>query len=484
MITSQFRTHTDNQLWGFVVYRTLRQGIRRKDYSLTFQLRPTLGLSPALWFSCSFSRSQPGSPSIGGMAQVLPAHRLAQTRGGGTKGPFPQVRRALRPLLAAAAFLLVLPPAAHAAKAVHVSCGEIITTDTKLANDLTNCPRHGIVIGADNITLDLNGHTIDGDGVLFEPCPADEPCDVGIANSGIRDGRPFNGEGYEGVTIKNGSVREFAEVGIYVTSTSDIRVRAMTTSTSVYESDGVHFRDCTHCRIENSSASAYSVGFVVERSHDVEVDHNQVYENEFAGVLVALSEDVRITDNSATGTSDGDGIVVLDDSRRVLIEHNSSSGNAAGVGIQGSDHIRVTKNSLHDNRFVGTYVFGSDDNLIDQNSIVGNGDGEEGGIHLLPDEQGASSDGNVISKNELIGNDGDGILVDAGETHTLIEGNRANENTDDGIDVDSAATTLTRNTANSNHDLGIEAVPGVTDGGGNKATGNGNPLQCTNVFCR
>jgi hypothetical protein len=32
-------------------------------------------------------------------------------------------------------------------------------------------------------------------------------------------------------------------------------------------------------------------------------------------------------------------------------------------------------------------------------------------------------------------------------------------------------------------DLGIEAVAGVTDGGGNKVSGNGNPLQCTNVFC-
>jgi large repetitive protein len=386
-------------------------------------------------------------------------------------------------LVAALVLVAFVAGGAQAASTTPVSCGDTITQNTKLANDLIDCPRHGIVIGADNITLDLNGHTIDGDGVLFEPCPADEPCDAGIANSGIRDGRPFNGEGYDGVTIKNGSVREF-EVGIYVTSASDIRVRAMTTSTSIYLSDGVHLRDCTHCRIENSSASAYSAGFVVERSHDVEVDHNELYDNEFAGLIIALSEDVRIRGNAVTDTADGDGIVVFGGSH-LLIERNSSSGNAAGIGIQGSDHIRVTRNSLHDNRFVGAYVFGSDDNLIDQNSIVGNGDGEEGGIHLLSDdEQGASSDGNVLSRNDLIGNDGDGILVDAGETRTLIEGNRANENTDDGIDVNSAATTLTKNTANRNHDLGIEAVPGVTDGGGNKARGNGNPAQCTNVVCK
>jgi hypothetical protein len=36
---------------------------------------------------------------------------------------------------------------------------------------------------------------------------------------------------------------------------------------------------------------------------------------------------------------------------------------------------------------------------------------------------------------------------------------------------------------NHNGDLGIEAAPGA-DGGGNKASGNGNPLQCVNVVCR
>jgi hypothetical protein len=39
-------------------------------------------------------------------------------------------------------------------------------------------------------------------------------------------------------------------------------------------------------------------------------------------------------------------------------------------------------------------------------------------------------------------------------------------------------------TANANHDLGITAVRGVIDGGGNQASGNGNPAQCTNIACR
>jgi hypothetical protein len=46
------------------------------------------------------------------------------------------------------------------------------------------------------------------------------------------------------------------------------------------------------------------------------------------------------------------------------------------------------------------------------------------------------------------------------------------------------STRLAQNAANNNGDRGIEAIPGVIDGGSNRASGNGNPLRCLNVFCR
>ena len=41
-----------------------------------------------------------------------------------------------------------------------VSCGQVLTESTKLANDLSGCMGEGLIIGAPNIELDLNGHTI------------------------------------------------------------------------------------------------------------------------------------------------------------------------------------------------------------------------------------------------------------------------------------------------------------------------------------
>ena len=48
--------------------------------------------------------------------------------------------------------------------AAHVTCGDVITQDTTLDSDLIDCPGDGLVIGADGVTLDLGGHTVDGTG--------------------------------------------------------------------------------------------------------------------------------------------------------------------------------------------------------------------------------------------------------------------------------------------------------------------------------
>jgi hypothetical protein len=95
---------------------------------------------------------------------------------------------------------------------------------------------------------------------------------------------------------------------------------------------------------------------------------------------------------------------------------------------------------------------------------------------------------NVIRGNFVRAATVDGIAVHTDGpgrvTGTVVRNNLVTLSGDDGIDVRSPMTTITRNGAFGNHDLGIAAVAGVTDGGGNRAAGNGNPAQCLNVVCR
>jgi hypothetical protein len=73
--------------------------------------------------------------------------------------------------------------------------------------------------------------------------------------------------------------------------------------------------------------------------------------------------------------------------------------------------------------------------------------------------------------------------VAAAAVATVLRGNVAGGNDDDGFDVRSATSRLRENEALSNGDWGIDAVAGVTDVGGNRASGNGQAAQCRNVFC-
>jgi parallel beta-helix repeat protein len=132
----------------------------------------------------------------------------------------------------------------------------------------------------------------------------------------------------------------------------------------------------------------------------------------------------------------------------------------------------------------GIRVDGSSGNLIEDNTVS---ETEASGIIV----DGGSE--NVIQRNAVSDTAGSGILVgpfyhEGGSVETVVKGNlvtRAGSGFryDDGIHVEDAGTVIADNRANHNFDLGIQAVPGVIDGGGNTAFGNGNPLQCLNVVC-
>ena len=84
--------------------------------------------------------------------------------------------------------------AADCGGAIPCSCGDTVTSDYTMASDLGPCSSHGLIIGADDITLDCGGHSITGDG--------------GTGNIGIS----FNSR--TGVTIKNCRLSGFG-YGIY-----------------------------------------------------------------------------------------------------------------------------------------------------------------------------------------------------------------------------------------------------------------------------
>jgi large repetitive protein len=383
------------------------------------------------------------------------------------------------------------------ALASHVGCGDTITTDTTLDSDLLNCPNNGIIIGADNITLDLNGHTIDGDGTPVDPCPEGEPCDIGVLNVA----------GHDRLTIVGGTVQQFG-VGVLVEGGAAHRLHQLAASDNT--DFGIIVAGSTDSVIEQTSMSDNGTsGLVLVESSGALVAHNAVSGSNGYAIFTAVVDDSRIQNNALDGNNHG--IAVFDGGSRNLIQRNVvSHGRGSTIDLTGGVGNRIERNRLVDTG-EGIIVVDVQDTLISRNHLTDTSTPPEetGGFGILVDggarttvdrniltggrgpaifvsvkEAPTVPENTVVSRNVVTGNQTDGILVDSGATGTLLVRNLASRNGDDGIDVDVPATTLTRNIANRNRDLGIEAVPGVIDGGGNRAAGNGNPAQCTNIACR
>jgi parallel beta-helix repeat protein len=386
-------------------------------------------------------------------------------------GPTKPVSLALALALLVMTFTVAL--SGNQALAGHLTCGDTITEDAELDNDLTNCPGNGIVIGANNITLDLNGHTIDGDAVLG--CSEDEFCDFGVDNTA----------GHEGVTIEGGSIRDFA-TGIFVLGANHNRLRRLSLSNNLF--GGLLLVGSMHSQIERNSISANGLttdqaGLIIFDSSNLRIERNSVTGNGDIGMFVIGVDDSRVERNSVSGNPEA-GVILEGAGNEV--SRNRVSQNGDGLIVTG-DGNTVTRNDVSDavgcpdGCGFGISFEGGEDNLIERNIVARS---REAGIRIADFEpEGPPAVGNVVRRNLILDAGIDGVFVESTATDTLLERNIAIGAGDDGIDVDNSATTLTRNRADRNHDLGIEAVPGVTDGGGNRAEGNGNPVQCTNVAC-
>jgi parallel beta-helix repeat protein len=386
------------------------------------------------------------------------------------------MRRLGLSLIVALALSAAVGSASGRALGPQLSCGDTIAVNTKLTSDLVNCPNNGLVIGADNVTLDLNGHVVDGDDAEFTDCPPDEACDIGVLD--------FD---HHGVTIKGGKVREFT-FGSLVIGATDSRLTRLDLSHNFFS--GLLVAESSRSQIDLITASANGLttdqaGIDVFDSNTLTIANNAVFANGDIGFFVSGLDDSRFEKNSVSGNPEAG--ILLDHGNGNEFSHNRFSNNGDGIVVSG-DANTVAGNWLSgpsecpEECGFGVSLEGGTDNVIERNTVL---HFHQAGIRVASFEEfgGPPTVGSTIRRNLVRGPAVDGVLVESTAVDTLLERNIAIGGGDDGIDVDNAATTLTRNLAFHNGDLGIEAVPGVTDGGGNHAAGNGNPAQCTNVMC-
>jgi hypothetical protein len=335
------------------------------------------------------------------------------------------------------------------------TCGMHVTSSITLGADTPVCSTNGLIVDADDVTINLNGHRIRGNG---------NNGTVGILVPELR----------QHVTIANGIVQGF-EVGMFPTFGVD-----------GLKLTNIEMRDNLHS------------GAILEGER-IAVDKSAFVNNGEHGLVVNSGKAPKVKSSIFFGNG-LDGIATGVGAQGAALTKIVSAGN----GEAGVESFSVSNSKLERSVIAANFADGvrlaavvgvSAPAAVSKSIIVGNA---EDGVVVTADTVGVIFDGNVsggngghgialqnhpdhttLKKNQLIGNVRDGLFVDVPVQTTAIVQNAAVSNGVSGFNVDNATSTLTKNLAVANLASGIRTPSGASDGGGNQAHDNLASPQCT-----
>ena len=246
-----------------------------------------------------------------------------------------------------------------------------------------------IEITANDVVLDLNGHTISGPAVATTP-------DFGTSANGIVAVERKN------VTVKNGTIKGFY-YGVVLSlyrGTSGYLVEGITADSNTnhgifVRGEGAVVRNNRVFNTGGSTVVSYARGIELYYADGARVLNNDVSDTESVangnvrGIIVLYSANTvisgnRISETNGPGTGQASGLVVSASSDNALVEGNfvrettSTSGTAYGAYIS-SDDVDIVNNRVSG---AGTcFKFAGTDNRYRDN-IASNCTGYSGGTAL------------------------------------------------------------------------------------------------------
>jgi parallel beta-helix repeat protein len=306
---------------------------------------------------------------------------------------------------AAAALLLFtitsISTVAHAASTA--LCGSLVTTNLTLTDDVGPCPADGLIAGANNITIDLNGHRIFGtSGPLSS-------LDAGV---GVRIANHSNVTVTSGVA--GGRIDHF-DAGVVINSVGGSATGNVVSNLVLRDNNSENLTGA-----DNGEGVAITGG----GADDNTVQNNVIFNNgPFAGISVYGGTSA----NKITGTVISGNV----------IRDNVASSQTSGVRLENwTWDTTVSGNTIRNNAFDGVSQFADTQNItISGNTITQNGNHGDpsirpgDGVHAF-----ARTAFDTVTSNTVSRNGGHGIALDgpvatsAGANNFSITGNTALNN--------------------------------------------------------
>ncbi len=295
--------------------------------------------------------------------------------------PSKKLVMAVKVCVGAVALVASMAFAATPASAEHVRCGQVILVSTVLDSNVGPCPNNGVIIGNDNVTLDLNGHQIFGTGK-----PGDG---AGVLVSQRRN-----------VEVRNGTVRHF-DGGVVIEGGSDNRVLRVTAKDNIGKSGST----------PSAPGTQYGDGIAILSSSNNLVEGNTALHNgPYSGIGVFERVD---SDHPRQVTGPAEGNVIR---RNQVLANNicrTPHGPCDNDGIRlepGVQFNTVAENYVRGSALDGISLFRtSDDNVVVGNTVEHNG--HHRAAHRKGDGIRVFSNRNLVENNRSFHNGADGIGV-------------------------------------------------------------------------
>lgn len=304
---------------------------------------------------------------------------------------------------------------------------------------LSNVGSYGIYIGADNVTVDLGGFTIDGGGT---------------GSSGVYV--ETAGDGHTGIVVRNGTATNWVFDGFSVSGASD-NFAVLENVNATYNNIGIsgYHVSVDGCATAHNSSAGISV--IQSNVGGCTASLNQVGIAAYQSALERIEADQSVTDGIQLSSSTLRGC---------------ASGSNAGIGIKSSNS--TVQGCMANNNLYG--IVADDNSIIQENAVTTS---YSDGIRVVGDAGKSLVQDNVVQLSALL-QAGSGIYVESAGNRILRNAVSETRTSGPGILVVGNANVIDENSALANAGVGIIVHGAQNTTVRNSALGNVNTSSSTN----
>ena len=207
--------------------------------------------------------------------------------------------------------------------AISPSCGQVITQNVVLTSNLNCADSDGLIVGASDIVIDLNGHTISGPDVDSQEKTSSK---VGVMIPNMNN-----------VVVQDGTIHGF-QAGILMTGSQNVEIKG------IVSKDNQIGAFSTGASIVNAHLSILmnnQIGFAGHSTQQATIENNILYQNTLAGITLVNSDNGVLTLNSITES--GNGLYVDNQSNNNNVNFNNVLLNT--IDINNANGLPVNTNA-------------------------------------------------------------------------------------------------------------------------------------------